>query len=110
MLGGRQEAREQGMGHPDRPQGGGVLYPLGWGRRQSLPSRATCEHLGHVVGIGAQNGLQPIGLTQQLGHGARVLPHILRFLTPALLIEEPGQVLTKAELHLQAPQGTVKPV
>ena len=74
------------------------------------PQAATCEHLGHVIGIGTQDGLESIGLTQQLGHSAGVLPHVLRSLALALLVENPGQVLTQPELHLQAPQGAVKPV
>lgn len=98
------------MGHPKielRVVGSSTLW---WGAGNLCPQAATCEHLGHVIGIGAQNGLQSIGLTQQLGHGTRVLSHVLCSLTLALLIEKPGQVLTQAELHLQAPQGTVKPV
>lgn len=74
------------------------------------PHAAKCGHLCHVVCVGAQDSLESIGLTQQLGHGTGILPHILRSLALALLVEKPGQVLTQPELHLQAPQGAVKPV
>lgn len=58
--------------------------------------------LGHVVGVGAQDGFESVGLTEQLGHRPRVLSHVLCSLAFALLIEKPGQVLPQPELHLQA--------
>lgn len=74
------------------------------------PQAAPGGHLGHVVGVGTQDSFESIGLPQQLGHGTWVLSHILGSLALALFIKEPSQVLTKAEFHLQAPQGTVKPI
>lgn len=73
-------------------------------------NRGGVGYLCHVVCVGAQDSLDTIGLTQQLGHGPGVLPHILRFLALALLVEKAGQVLSQPEFHLQATQSAVKAV
>lgn len=62
--------------------------------------------LRHVVGVGAQDGFQAVGLLQQLGHGPRVLPDVLG---GVLVVKEFRQVVPETQLHLQTSQGTVKP-
>lgn len=65
------------------------------------------QYLSHVVHVRAQHGFEAVGLLQQLGHGAHVLPHVL--LALLLLVEELGQVVPQTQLHLEAPQRAVEP-
>lgn len=71
-----------------------------WGQRRS-------RHLCHVFSVSAQHSLESLGLLEELGHGAVVLPHVLLGLL--LLVEQLGQVVLQPQLHLKAPQRAVKP-
>lgn len=72
--------------------------------RKSVGLRA---HLGCELCVGAEHRLQSLGLLEELGHGPVVLPHVLLGLL--LLVEQCGQVVPEAQIHLEAPQATVKP-
>ena len=64
-------------------------------------------HLGHEVYVCTEHRLEPLSLFEELGHGPVVLPHI--FLALLLLVEQFGQVVLESQVHLKAPQPTVKP-
>lgn len=68
----------------------------------------TWTHLSHKVHVRTQDSLEPLSFLQELGHGSVVLPHV--FLTLLLPIEQFGQVVPEAEVHLKATQSTVKPL
>lgn len=64
-------------------------------------------HLGHEVHVCTKHRLEPLSLFEKLGHGPVVLPHI--FLAFLLCVEQFGQVVPESQVHLEAPQPTVKP-
>jgi len=64
-------------------------------------------HLGGELCVGAEHHLEPLGLLEELGHGAVVLTHVL--LALLLLVEQRGQVVAETQVHLKAPQTPVEP-